>query len=136
MSLKHHYYVNPVITFNSHDYEDELIEDHFRGLQVGDVIVECCYVYDPQTWHKVSKGGCEVSEIANGNTIGYALRTDGTRDGAAITLGSDKLECICRVLRRSTPKTVANNWNGRCSSCGKGTYTGFTSVEHEGGVCS
>ncbi len=34
-------------------------------------------------------------------------------------------------------KDVANEpksdrWNGKCSRCGKGTYTGFTSIEHDG----
>ena len=26
-------------------------------------------------------------------------------------------------------------WNGKCRLCGKGTYQGFTSLEHEGGGC-
>lgn len=26
-------------------------------------------------------------------------------------------------------------WNGTCPSCGRGTYTGLFSVEHEGGNC-
>lgn len=26
-------------------------------------------------------------------------------------------------------------WNGTCPRCGKGTYTGFAAVEHEGGGC-
>lgn len=29
----------------------------------------------------------------------------------------------------------ASAWNGRCPKCGKGTYLGFTSLEHEGGEC-
>ncbi len=34
-----------------------------------------------------------------------------------------------------TAKAGVSPWNGKCRNCGKGTYTGFTSVEHEGGSC-
>lgn len=32
--------------------------------------------------------------------------------------------------------TVAQQWNERCPSCGKGIYRGLVNVEHEGGECS
>lgn len=28
-----------------------------------------------------------------------------------------------------------SQWNGTCPTCGRGTYTGFSSMEHEGGGC-
>ena len=33
-----------------------------------------------------------------------------------------------------SPASTNDLWNGRCHRCGKGTYTGFASVEHDG-VC-
>lgn len=31
--------------------------------------------------------------------------------------------------------TVSAAWNGKCGKCGRGTYQGFTTFEHEGGPC-
>jgi hypothetical protein len=34
------------------------------------------------------------------------------------------------------PTAADSPWNGKCRACGRGTYTGFTQVEHEGGKCA
>lgn len=45
-------------------------------------------------------------------------------------------QTMFRVVRGSRATATSNGrWNGTCPSCGKGTYTGFASVEHEGGGC-
>lgn len=41
-----------------------------------------------------------------------------------------------RVVRGAqATATSTGRWNGTCAVCGRGTYTGFLSVEHEGGGC-
>lgn len=41
-----------------------------------------------------------------------------------------------KVERAGVAKaSSAGMWNGRCAACGKGTYTGFLQIEHEGDRC-
>ena len=40
-----------------------------------------------------------------------------------------------RVARRASSAPIISRWNGKCGSCGRGTYTGFLTIEHEGGAC-
>lgn len=42
---------------------------------------------------------------------------------------------VAATPAESQPKKDSSLWNGSCSRCGKGTYTGAFSVEHEGGGC-
>lgn len=41
-----------------------------------------------------------------------------------------------RVVRGAQATATSTGcWNGTCAACGRGTYTGLLSVEHEGGGC-
>ena len=35
----------------------------------------------------------------------------------------------------TSSKRKSDAWNGRCPKCGRGTYQGFMTLEHEGGGC-
>ncbi len=57
-------------------------------------------------------------------------------DGGVIAWMNQKtLFRVIRSSNASAPKMMDTRWNGTCVICKRGTYTGFTSVEHEGGSC-
>lgn len=44
--------------------------------------------------------------------------------------GADKYRV--RLHKDVAEEPKSDRWNGKCFRCGKGTYTGFSSVEHDG----
>lgn len=100
-------------------------------LQPGDVIPW------RDRWQRVMK----LELLSNGRQIRTTLE-EGTDKGTAQIVKD--LDTDIRWVRIGRPKAsvpaaakapTPSQWNGRCRACGKGTYSGFMTVEHEGGPC-
>jgi predicted butyrate kinase (DUF1464 family) len=102
------------------------------GIQLGDSIVG---------W-KIDHAAGWVTEWM-GKAVDFVLdstRADGVMMSGGTTIvnprRSDVKYRVRRPLTQNTRAPVASKWNGKCPRCNKGTYTGFVTIEHEGGVCS
>lgn len=100
-------------------------------VEVGDVIVG----REVDDW-QVSSGFLGWERVANDlfrNVAHPSMTTPGDS-----FVGSGRFRVVVKPDRRAArpPAAKADGlWNGTCHACGRGTYTGFNKVEHEGGGC-
>lgn len=103
-------------------------------LLVGDLIVEYKSLHQTSWELPLNEGGWRIDRIVYNNAF---ARKEWLSNECGL-IHHDASEFKFRVVRLGTetagPK-AESPWNGRCPRCGKGTYTGFSSVEHEGGGC-
>ena len=101
-----------------------------KDVQVGDVMIG--FKLPGDAWCSVYNGApinWPVTEISNGyvrGTITGATKVQPLANLAAVNT-------YLRITRSS--KKPDKRWNGTCPRCKRGTYTGFSTVEHEGGSC-
>lgn len=116
------------------DYRECLPVD----LVAGDIVTHV-RVLPTRVWAEVFNsdgkkcGGWEITHFDSSYAYGYMLDNDGNRTGEAEEL-LDRAEqkwCYTRHLAKAS-NAAPGRWNGKCQRCGKGTYTGFSSVEHDG----
>lgn len=99
-----------------------VIQGYARDLQVGDELLEWG---DNLGWSKIGK---IITSVAPGS-----YRWDSGPMNKGSQLGCD--DTMVRYRRTTSTAVSGSRWNGKCPRCRKGTYTGFTAVEHEGGGC-
>ena len=103
--------------------------DVVTHIQVGRQWVEC----KQQNGDK-SAGFRVVGDDKDG-VYGLVLLADGSSPAGISTLFSLDNPARLRVVpwdSKPAVKVACDRWNGTCAACGKGTYTGFTSTEHDG----
>jgi hypothetical protein len=105
----------------------EYVEKIFANLEVGDVVFSAHY---NGSWQDIRP---YVVKAVTANYI-YG-RPVGAVGGDDVLLGSTTDTMGCRVQATKSTKQSSSQWNGKCPKCNRGTYTGFASVEHEGGRC-
>jgi hypothetical protein len=55
-----------------------------------------------------------------------------THGGTLYVLSVPSSDNVIRKVVSEAKMKASSRWNDTCARCGKGTYTGFSSVEHDG----
>ena len=106
-------------------YDRVTVRVERKDLQAGDIVVEgTSKVLDRYWTLKELRGESWWGTVAEHTGISNILCV---RDRGPVL--------VIRSGGAPAAKAAPTAWNGRCFKCGKGTYTGFISVEHEGGGC-
>ena len=71
---------------------------------------------------------------ATWDQMDFCIREEDPNIGGLAVPASEFVFNLMNARTVAAP-VAASAWNGRCSRCGKGTYLGFSSLEHEGGEC-
>jgi hypothetical protein len=92
--------------------------------------------WEPVGWFGEKCGGWLIEESSDTHVRGYRLAADGkTIDSSLQDIMSLDWAVRLRVIPWDAAPAVQadpSRWNGTCPKCGKGTYTGFSSVDHDG----
>jgi len=113
------------------EYETKYASD----LVVGDVIIGAEYIRGVSD--ELNDGhGYLVTSVSADDVLGHGMEPMNNQVPIHL-VAVDSLIVLHVQGRKTSRKPVAdsNKWNGKCHRCGRGTYTGFTSIEHEGGNC-
>lgn len=97
-------------------------------LQVGDVIVD--HLMPGNRWYSLTYARWVPYEVVSVDPVMITWHDIKPRTNK-LSYPIDKY----LVLRTSGAVVAKGDWNGKCPRCGRGTYTGFLQVEHEGGTC-
>lgn len=104
--------------------------DVVTHIQVGRQWVKC------KQQNGDESAGFRVTESWFNIVFGYVLLADGSTPASENALFSLDNPARLRVVpwdaRPAAVKADPSKWNGTCARCGRGTYTGFTSTEHDG----
>lgn len=104
--------------------------DVVTHIQVGRQWVKC------KQQNGDESAGFRVTESWSNTVFGYVLLADGSTPASENALFSLDNPARLRVVpwdaRPAAAKVACDRWNGTCARCGRGTYTGFTSTEHDG----
>lgn len=118
-------------------FENTIDEIPASELMEGDVITHV--KASGGTYRRVEalKGDC-VGWLVTGEDgdyyFGVVLYEDGTQGKVSNLVLKDSENWYKVTKLKQEPQAVAgpSKWNGKCSSCGKNTYTGFLQIEHDG----
>lgn len=123
-----------IMWFTSDGGHEELMATE---MLVGDVITHC----------KTPSGGWEPVASLYGNCVGWRVtRIDERLVWGTTMLDDDGESSVDKLIYLNNPYTwrvrlhadVAapepepDRWNGKCPTCSRGTYTGFSTFEHDG----
>lgn len=99
-------------------------------LRVGDVVP-----FSTHTWTITELKS--TPDNVDFMTVCYVdLREDGSKDAGFHNVGRHASWAgVARPVIAVPTTSRRGGWNGTCRACGRGTYTGFLSIEHEGGGC-
>jgi hypothetical protein len=119
-------------TFDSSSEEIGVVE-----IMTGDVIT---HVKGPTSgkWVPVQSNGGDcvgwlISDEDSYYLYGHILFADGKKGGRRALITKAYCANTYRVTRlKQKAAAPSGRWNGKCGKCGRGTYTGFTSFEHDG----
>lgn len=102
--------------------------------RVGDIIV--AYKNAGEGWMQRSGTGAPVYwRNLTDSSVTSCSRDIDVYDKTSVRKGRASAD-MYRVLRSGVLATKSSAWNGKCPACGRGTYTGFLQIEHEGGSCA